>query len=229
MPPAPQDYDAQLTQVVENFGGGFNQSLRWAVETAAGGNVSWNENVDYAALLRRSGLSDLVEYAYRSAHADLDADLKQLARAPRIRADEAALRRASQRLLLNSWRVRGPVLIGTTEGDPAEPPSIESAYTAAVTSQCEREKGQACGELLRTVYSHRPGHASWSVLERVTLFQALVNRLDAGRWGSGADLPLLQSSAARLKSATAADLGDERFVTLTPAPALRTWDARDAR
>jgi hypothetical protein len=63
----------------------------------------------------------------------------------------------------------------------------------------------------------------------VTLFQALVNRLDAGRWGSGADLPLLQSSAARLKSAAAADLGDERFVTLMPAPALRTWDARDAR
>ena len=69
--PAADNLDGQLDQVVDNFGGGFNQSLRWAVETAAGGNISWNHGVDYADLLARSGLADLVAHAYGKAGGDL--------------------------------------------------------------------------------------------------------------------------------------------------------------
>jgi len=216
--PAADDLDGQLDQVADNFGGGFNQSLRWAVEAAAGGNVSWNHGVDYADLLARSGLADLVAHAYRKARADLQSDLATLAKAPRVAADPAALARAERGLLSYSGRIKGPVIIGTTTGDPAEAPSIESAYVETV-----RRAGGV--DLVRTIFTARPGHASWSVLERVTAFQALVERLDTKQWGTIGQVPDMRERAARLKAGSPVDLGTELFVDLHPAPALRTWDA----
>jgi hypothetical protein len=216
--PAASDMDGQLQQVVENFGGGFTQTLRWAVETSAGGNVSWNHGVDYADMLKRSGLADLVGHAYSKAGGDLQADLAALARAPRIAAEPAALARAEQDLLTYSGKIKGPVIIGTTVGDPAEAPSIETAYVDAV----RRAGGN---DLVRTIFSERPGHASWSVLERITAFEALIERLDAGQWRGIGQLQDMHARAARLKAASQADLGADLLVELHPAPALRTWDA----
>jgi pimeloyl-ACP methyl ester carboxylesterase len=216
--PAADNLDGQLDQVVDNFGGGFNQSLRWAVETAAGGNISWNHGVDYADLLARSGLADLVAHAYGKAGGDLKADLATLAKAPRVAADPSALARAERGLLSYAGKIKGPVIIGTTVGDPAEAPSIESAYVDTV-------KRAGGNDLVRTIFSARPGHASWSVLERVTAFQALVDRLDAGQWGTIAQVPDMSARASRIKMASQVELGSDLFVDVRPAPALRTWDA----
>jgi hypothetical protein len=215
--PAADDLDGQLAQVADTFGGGFTQTLRWAVEVAAGGNVSWNHGVDYADMLRRSGLSDLVEHAYRKAGGDLEADLATLARAPRIAADPAALARAERGLLSYSGKIKGPVLVGTTLGDPAEAPSIETAYVDAV-----RRAGS--GDLVRMVFSARPGHATWSVLERVAAFEALIERLDTGRWGTVTQAADMTVRSDRIRAGSTADLGTTRFVDLQPTPALRTWD-----
>jgi hypothetical protein len=225
--PAANDYDAQLQQVVDNFAGGFTQTLRWAVEVSAGGNVSGNEGVDYAEMLRRSGLADLVEHAYRTAGADLAADLDALRRAPRVRADPAALRRADERLLNYAGSARVPVLLGTTAGDPAEPPSIVNAYRDVTRAACDRERRDGCDELTRGVFTARPGHATWTVAERIALFEALVARLDEGRWTDRAEPEALRRSAAALRAAGNEDLGGEAFVALTPAPPLRTWDRRN--
>jgi hypothetical protein len=188
------------------------------VETAAGGNVSWNHGVDYTDMLARSGLADLVAHAYRKAGADLQSDLAALAKAPRIAADPAALARAERGLLSYSGKIKGPVIIGTTVGDPAEAPSIESAYVDTV-----RRAGGV--DLVRTIFTARPGHASWSVLEKVTAFQSLVERLDAKQWGSIGQVQDMSARATGIKAGSQADLGTELFVDVRPAPALRTWDA----
>jgi hypothetical protein len=215
--PAPGDIDAELRNVVESAVTGapmYAQSIRWTVEAAAGGNPSWNHGVDYTALLNRSGLRDLVEYAYKQAGADLNADLAALAKAPRISADPAAVATAERELSYRG-KISGPVLAATTM-DASEPPSIETAY-----AQTLRRAGTA--DLLRTTYVSRTGHASFTLLENVTLFQALVNRLDTGTWGDATRAANLNALAANIKG-NASDMGDAAFVDLEPVPALRTWD-----
>jgi hypothetical protein len=214
--PAPRDVQAQLTQVVDGFTGAFSQMVRANVEAMAGGNPSWNHGVNYETLLDRSGLSDLVRHAYDEAGLDLRADLQQLGSAPRIVASPAAVA-AAEKMSSYSGRLAGPVIAGTTAGDPAEPPSIEAAYEETV-----RRAGRL--DLLRVVYSNRPAHASWSVVERVTVFQALVNRLESGRWDDSTDPDRLNALAAGLRDASSLDLGSALFVALRPAAALRTWD-----
>ncbi|HWA21326.1 MAG TPA: hypothetical protein VG735_02900 [Caulobacterales bacterium] len=44
--PAPADYDAQVDQIAQNFAFGNPPSVRAGVEKIAGGNVSWNTDVD---------------------------------------------------------------------------------------------------------------------------------------------------------------------------------------
>ena len=50
--PAPNDYEAQLDQIVENFVFATAVPVRGGVEKIAGGNVSWNTGVDYADVLQ---------------------------------------------------------------------------------------------------------------------------------------------------------------------------------
>jgi hypothetical protein len=218
--PATGDLDGELRNVVESAVTGapmFAQSIRWTVEAAAGGNPSWNHGVDYDDLLTRSGLRDLVEYAYRQAGADLEADLAALARAPRVAADPAAVTTAERELSYRG-RITGPVLTATTM-DPSEPPSIETAY-----AQTLRRAGTI--DLLRTAYVGRTGHASFTLIETATLFQTLMKRLDTGTWGDTTTAASLNALAARINAETPADvaLGDAAFIDYTPAPALRTWD-----
>ena len=216
--PAPDDLDGQLTQVVDNFGGGFNQGLRWAVETAAGGNVSWNHGVDYADMLARSGLADLVAHAYRKAGADLQADLATLAKAPRIAADPAALARAERGLLSYSGKIKGPVIIGTTVGDPAEAPSIETAYVETVNVPVATIW---CGRSLLRVPATRRGACSRG--SRPSRRSSIVSRHGSG--GQSGSCRRCARVRPGSKSASAVDLGTELFVDVRPAPALRTWDA----
>ena len=61
------------------------------IEAMAGGNPSWNHDVDYRRLLDQSGLAELVRAQYRKAELSLDADLDALAKAPRIAADPGAV------------------------------------------------------------------------------------------------------------------------------------------
>ena len=104
-------------------------------------------------------------------------------------------------------------------------PRMERFYTQ-VLGFTVTDRGNAGGmDLVRTIFTARPGHATWSVLERVAAFQALVDRLDQGRWGTATDLPDLKAGAGRLTAGAQGDLGGELFVDLHPAAALRTWDA----
>jgi hypothetical protein len=218
--PLPGDREAELNNLVESAVTGgpmYTQTIRWTVEAAAGGNPSWNTGVDYADLLNRSGLRDLVELAYKKAGADLSADLAALARAPRISADPAAVTTA-ERALTYQGKTKTPVLTATTM-DAAEPPSIETAFAKTLRSVGKED-------LVRSAYVGRTGHMTYTLLETATLFQTLMNRLDTGKWGDSTTAARLNALAAEIKSRESGDgvMGESAFIDYEPAPALRTWD-----
>jgi hypothetical protein len=214
--PAARDYDAQAQHLIASVGS--FQSVRWQIETAAGGNPSWNNGVDYKRALERSGLIDLVRDQYRKAGLNLDVDLKTLADAPRISADPAAVA-AAEKNVTYSGRIKGPFLNVKTVGDPADPPAFDSAYTQTLERAGTRS-------LLRNVYIERPGHATMSVLERIAAFQMLIDRLDSGRWPDEKQMPAaLNALAAAIARDWKGDaLGDSLFTLYTPPPSLRSWD-----
>jgi DNA-binding beta-propeller fold protein YncE len=215
MQPAPRDFDAQMRQVVQSFGG-FD-GPRSQIEAVAGGNPSWNDGVDYRRLLERSSLRDLVADQYRKAGLNLDADLDRLARAPRVTADPAAVS-VAERHVGYTGRVKGPVLSVKTIGDPADPPANDTAYSETLRRAGTRD-------LLRNVYINRPGHATMSIVERIAAFQALMTRLESGRWADQRQLPdILNALAAQLDRESPLELGSAAFVAFTPPQALRTWD-----
>ncbi|MGE3403315.1 MAG: hypothetical protein AB7K63_12035 [Vicinamibacterales bacterium] len=215
--PAATDYDAQVDNMVASFAGGFPHRIRYLNEAMAGGNFTWNHGVDYRAQLERSGLIDVVRHAYAKAGANLDADLDTLAKAPRVSADPAAVARA-ERNGGYTGKLRGPVLLAKTIGDPYDPPSAEMAYEDLV-----RKAGTE--DLVRTVYINRPGHATQTVLEKVAAFQTLVDRLESGRWMDARQLPeRMNATAAELRPTLAQDFGEPKFVFHRPAMAIRTWD-----
>ena len=105
--------------------------MRWGVEVVAGGNFSWNHGVDYAALLARSGMADLVEAIYAKSGVSLQADLRQLAQAPRISADAAAVA-AAETLTSYSGAIAGPVIVVDNIGDPVDADAYKRAYERTV-------------------------------------------------------------------------------------------------
>lgn len=215
--PGPADYDRQMENVVSSFAGGFPHRVRYLNEAMAGGNFSWNHGVNYREQLERSGSIELVRHAYAKAGASLDADLDALATAPRIAADPAAVAKA-ERNGGYTGKLRGPVLLVKTIGDPYDPPSAEMAYEDLV-----RKAGTQ--ELVRTVYVNRPGHATQTVVEKIAAFQTLIERLDTGRWASARELPgRMNTIAAEIRRETTPDLGESTFVYHRPAMASRTWD-----
>ena len=214
--PAAGDFDAQAEHLIASVGS--FQSVRWQIETAVGGNPSWNDGVDYRRALERSGLADLVRDQYRKAGLNLDADLDALARAPRVSADPAAVA-AAEKDVTYTGRVGGPVLNVKTVGDPADPPAYDTAYTQTLERAGTRD-------LLRNVYVDRPGHATMTVLEKIAAFQMLMQRMDTGRWPDENGLPATLNTLATTiaRESSAADLGTPLFVLFKPAPALRSWD-----
>ena len=215
--PAPTDLDAQLSNIVASFAGQFPHRVRYLNEQMAGGNFSWNHGVDYRKQLADSGLIDLVRHAYTAAGANLEADLATLAAAPRIAADPAAVAKA-ERNGGYTGTLTGPVLLIKTTGDSYDPPSAEMAF-----EDLTRRRGTQA--LVRTVYINRPGHATQTVLEKITAFQTLINRLDSGSWAAAAEMPeRMNALALQIRSGLAQDFGSPAFVYHRPATALRLWD-----
>ncbi|MEA2641490.1 MAG: hypothetical protein QOF51_2884, partial [Chloroflexota bacterium] len=91
--PAADDYATQLqaqTSWLTLWDLLFGFGLRAELEERAGGNPSWNTDVDYRAQLARSRNAAEVRALYAAGGLDLDADLGTLNAAPHITADPAA-------------------------------------------------------------------------------------------------------------------------------------------
>jgi len=196
----------------------------WAreqVERQAGGNPSWNTDIDYRSLLATSINRDVVEALYARAGLDLDADLERLAREPRIVADPSAVDYLERHIVFSGDLGGVPVLTVHTDGDGLVTPDNERAYAEVV-----RHAGQE--ELLRQLYVHRAGHCTMTFAEVRIALDVLVERIESGRWpehgpdalNSAADL--LGPEGKELKSGGVAEAS---FFEFEPRPFPRRHDA----
>ena len=214
-PPAAGDFDAQLDQVANEFAGAVAVGVRYNVERVVGGVYSWNHGVDYADLLARSGMAPFVKALYAKAGADLDADLRKLAAAPRISADPAAVAKAEQGTSYTG-KISGPVINVDNIADPVDADAFKRTYQETVTRAGN-------GELMRLAWVRSARHSNQSPLERLTGFTALVERLDTGRWPDTSP-EAMNARAQRLRTASPLDLGPSRFIAHTPPAMLRPWN-----
>ena len=211
--PAPDDWNAQQANqytAVQGLLGTAAFSWRQDTETLAGGNSSWNTGVDYAKLLRTSSAYEEVKGLYKAAGRSLKTDLKTLNKAPRVKADKAAVDWMS-RTSVFAGRLKKPQLTIHTTGDALVPVQTESAYLRAATAGGSRH-------LLRQAYVDNAGHCTFSPAEQLAALDTLENRVDTGRWGdTGAQA--LNSRAAQADPTTPA-----RYLDYRPTPYLRPYD-----
>jgi hypothetical protein len=216
--PGPTDYEAQLDQIAENFVFATAVPVRGGVEKVAGGNVSWNTEVNYEELLQRSGRKAMVETLYAKAGLSLKDDFGTLARAPRIKADPGAVRRA-EAMMTYTGRIQDP-LVNVDNDDPVDPAADKLAYLQTL-------KRAGTTGLLRLLWADGAGHGGQSNLDRAVGFSVLINRLDTGKWGD-TSIPALRKLGAEIKRKSPVDLGDLTLFDPGPLPKpMNTWDVAD--
>lgn len=143
------------------------------IERRAGGNMSHNVGIDYGRQLVRSGDLPFVEEAYRVAGADLQADLRLLADAPRITADPTAV----------AWAKRYGVTAGTT---PTPVVTLHGIAEGIITSDArwysEQVRHHGNPNKLRQLYVNRGDHGAFSAADEIIALTALLHRIETGRW-----------------------------------------------
>ena len=152
----------------------FAFEFRAELEKRAGGNGSWNNGVDYGTQLEESVNYDEVQALYTKAGLSLDDDLERLKEAARIKAKQSALDYLERNIIFDG-EIGIPVLTLHTKGDGLVGVEEETAYKDVV----DEEKN---GARLRQVFVHRAGHCEFTPAETVVAFEALVTRLDSGKW-----------------------------------------------
>jgi pimeloyl-ACP methyl ester carboxylesterase len=159
----------------------FAFALRAEVEARAGGNPSWNNEVDYTKQLKNSIDDTEVQALYQAAGLSLDADLQAVNNAMRIKAKQSSVAYLKRNIIFNG-QIPIPVLTLHTKGDGLVVVEDENAYEDVVDDGND-------DAFLRQVFVHRAGHCEFTPAETVVAFGALVSRLDTGKWpglGSGA-------------------------------------------
>ena len=210
--PSRHDHEAQQEQLLAAFLWGA-VSPRQPLEERAGGNFSWNTDVNYRVSLARSGQSHLVRTLYREAGLSLNDDLDVLADAERIEADPAAVD-YMHRNATPTGDIAGPVLTLHESGDTA--PTIAQARTYA-----DRVRSHGASSLLRQAFVDRPGHCGYADAEVAAALTALDTRLETGRWANVATARALDRAADRIARDTGLDRGDGSFANLRPDRMLR--------
>src|SRR5262245_42497249 len=231
--PGSTDYATQEANQFLEFEQGpgffFFFHIRAELEARAGGNPSFNTDVDYTEQLSLSIDSAEVQALYEQAGLNLDADLEALNNASRIAADPVALDYLSQNIIFNG-QIQAPVLTLHSTDDDIVSVENEQAYADVVA-----RAGNSA--LLRQLFVHRGGHCSITEAETIAALQALSQRLDTGTWPN-LDPEDLNTAANRLGAKynvlvfcpcefppppgvpTA-----PAFVDYVPAPFLRPYDA----
>lgn len=192
----------------------FAFGARAELEARAGGNASWNTNVDYFRQLLLSVGRPEVENLYRQAGLNLFQDLARLDATSRIAADPGAVAYLNRYITFNG-DVDVPMLTMHTTGDGLVPNEEEQAYASAVRQQWG-------AGLLRQVFVNRAGHCAFTSAEKVTAIQTLVNRLNTKRWDALTDPALMNREAAALGSTL--NQFQPAFLNFYPAPFLRPFD-----
>jgi len=214
--PAATDY---ATQELNQFqwetqvDGPFIFFLRAELEARAGGNPSWNTGVNYEKQLDNSIDLAEVKALYADAGLSLDADLATLRSAPRISADPNAVDYLTRNIVYNGHLDGKPVLTLHTTGDGLVQNQHEQAYRSVVQDAKDQQ-------LLRQTFVHRAGHCTFTPAETISALQALVQRVDTGKWKTSPEA--LNTAAAALGPAL--NTATPSFLDFEPAPFLRPYD-----
>jgi len=224
--PDPKDYptlEANQFASLQGFPFVLFFTLRAELEARAGGNPSWNSAVDYEKKLKLSVDYAEVKALYEKAGLSLDADIRTLSRTRRIAGDRAAVDYLSENIIFNG-EIKVPVLTVHTTGDDIVNVQNEQAYAAVIHRAHD-------DSLLRETFVHRAGHCNFTSAETITAIQALLHRLDTGKW-EGVDPDELNETASRFARVYkflffGAPLSPPGFVHYSPAPFQRPFDASD--
>lgn len=198
----------------------------WAreqVERQAGGNPSWNTDVDYRHLLATSVDSDEVEALYRAARLNLDEDLDRLDAAERIVADPDAVAYLERNIVLSGALGGVPVLTVHTDGDGLVTPENQRAYADVVSYHGD-------GDLLRQLFVHRAGHCTFTLSEIFTALDVLLYRIERGDWPDVGHDRLNADARQRPAALSALPSGEPMaagFFAFEPRPFSRPFDIRD--
>ena len=190
--PTPTDFLSQeMNQFLwdENVDFPFVFAFRAELEARAQGNPSWNTNVDYRVQLAAS--ADAVEVAvlYQQAGLDLDADLRTLNEAVRVRANPPSVHYLERNIIFDG-EIQIAVLTLHTTGDGLVVVQNESAYEQTVNEQGN-------GEFLRRIFVARAGHCTFTPAETIAAVQTLLARLQIGKWPD-VDASNMNTTAAKL-------------------------------
>ena len=175
--PSPTDYVTQEANQylwLANIDFPFAFDFRAELEDRAGGNPSWNNGVDYEKQLKNSVDYPEVQALYQKAGLRLDDDIQALNNSARIKAKQSSVAYLEHNIIFDG-QIHIPVLTLHTQGDGLVVVEDESAYKDVVDEEHD-------GELLRQLFVHRAGHCEFTPAETVVAFQALISRLDAGKW-----------------------------------------------
>lgn len=223
--PAPDDFASQEANQFlweTQVDGPFVFAFRAELEARAGGNPSWNTGVDYRRQLDHSVDAKEVRALYKAAGLDLNADLATLNAAPRISADSGAVAYLTQNIVFDGDLGDLPVLTMHTTGDGLVPNQNEQAYRSAAQDAHDQK-------LLQQVFVHRAGHCTFTPAETIAAFEALVNRLDTGKWKT--DPKALNDAAVALgPTDNVFSVGGSllptgpSFIPFHPKPFLREFD-----
>lgn len=192
---------------------GFVTPGRFDIETATGGNATWNVGVDYGRLFQQSEDRQKVAELYRAAGLDLKADLALLTRTADIAPDPGSVERLDATSGLTG-DLQVPVLTMHTTVDILAPVQVEEEYAEDVRAQ-----GDAA--LLRQTFVARDGHCAFTPAEIAAGIDVLEERVVSGHWGgASSSVPRLNALAASLDDSGSA------FVTLPPREFVgdRTWE-----
>jgi pimeloyl-ACP methyl ester carboxylesterase len=215
-PPAPRDYSGQEAQEEDWMTTGgqltFIEFGRYYIESAAGGDSSWNAGVDYGRLIRGSAHYDQVKALYKAAGLNLDADLDALTANAHYTAEPGSLA-AMQATSTNTGELAVPLLDIHTTSDQLVPVEQESAFADKV-----REAGKS--SLLRQAYVAAQGHCTFTDAEVVAALDTVDQRMNTGHWGDSASAADLQAAATALNLDGAAftDFRNSDLVVQNPSP-----------
>ena len=133
---------------------GFVTPGRFDIETATGGNATWNVGVDYGRLFQQSEDRQKVAELYRAAGLDLKADLAQLTDTADIAPDAGSVETLNATSGLTG-DLEVPVLTMHTTIDILAPVQVEEEYAEDVRSQGD-------SAILRQTFVNREGHCSFT-------------------------------------------------------------------
>jgi len=177
---------------------GQAMSSRRAIEQVTGGNPSWNTGVDYTRQFAQADESrrDVVRRLYADAGLDLGKDFRQLASAPRIPADPAAVSAFAKGIVFTG-ELRIPVLTVNGIGDQISTVAQQQSY-----GELARRRGNA--PLLRQTYVRTAGHCTFTVGEQVAAIGSMLDRLRTGHWPDVSPRTMNRQA------------GDGRYLSYTP-------------